>query len=701
MPSPWASGASRNPSSPPLAPGFHRNGSWHRAACMAATPVVSHCHSILLLQAGQCDYAERVQCADGNLGSHAALTVRPPTVRSIRRAAARLQCAGPRLLLGLIALLPASNPVAAQDAPTSKPAARLNEPLKHPTTAQTTQPASAPADRKLGDYQQILSGLLNPCAVAIDATGRIYIAESGRHQISVFDKKGKPVLTLGRKGAGEGELYFPSGVAIAPDDEVYVSDTGNHRIVVFNRAGQFLRSWGSHGSGPGQFIGPMGLAVSKDLIYIADSGNDCVRLFGRDAKVLPKVGEFGLKPGQFQRPIGIALDAKSNVHVLDRDNSRVQLFDAALGSPRPWGEWGPFPGMVSAPSGFCIHQDRIYVADTSNHRIQVMDLRGRPLYQWGIHAFMPREGNGKLHFPNAIAVAPDGSFAVVCEGFENRCQIFGLMPPGESPPTSPFVQNDPSGQSHFGPSAGLSGNLVALSEEEIDQVSIHNLLDGAAVRIAMVGQHGIRPGQFIRPSGLDLDAKGSTLVVGDAGNRRLHLFSLKQDPPGQLRFIPQMAQLTQTIDFAALRHTTPELRDRPVVEPTVVRRDHKGNLYVLDAIQGVIVVLDPKLKVSQVWPRPSATAPRWIHPTDLALDPAGSTVYISDAGRGSVHSYSLRGRPRHEWKTADLTAPGGVAVKADGTVFVSDEFSSRIFKFDGKGALLESWGSEGLGIGQL
>lgn len=592
-------------------------------------------------------------------------------------------------------------PVIAQEEPTSRPATTQVNPVGTTTSAPTTRPTAAPAERKLGAYHATISGLLDPSAVAIDDKGRIYVAESGRHRVSVFDKKGKPVLTIGKKGSGNGELYCPAGVAIAPHGEVYVSDNGNHRIVMFSPLGQFLLSRGGHGTGMGQFIRPMGLAVSEEFIYLADAGNDCVKFLSRMGPSLPDRCEFGSSPGQFHRPAGVALDKNGNVYVLDRDNNRVQLFDAALGTPRPWGEWGPFPGMLASPSGVCIHRDRIYLADTANHRIQVMDLRGRALYQWGVHAFMPREGNGKLHFPNAIAVAPDGTFAVVCEGFENRCQIFGLMPPGESPPTSPFVQNDPSGQSHFGPSAGLSGNLVALTEEEIDQVSIHNLLDGAAVRISMVGQHGVRPGQFIRPSGLDLDVKSSTLVVGDAGNRRLHIFSLKQDPPGELRFIPQMAQLTRTIDFAALRRTAQELHDRPVIEPTVVRRDQAGRLFVLDAIQGVVVVLDKDFKVSRVWPSRYATTPRWIRPTDMALAPTGSTVYICDAGRGTVHSYAPRGKPRREWNTADLSSPGGVAVKSDGTLFVSDEFSGRIFKFDANGALLKSWGAEGLGAGQL
>ncbi len=576
------------------------------------------------------------------------------------------------------------------------------------TTSQPDQartPATAPADnrekdRKLGAYQTANTGLLDPTAVAVDADNRVYIAESGRHQIAVFDATGKRLRTIGRKGSGEGELLFPSGVAVAGNGDIYASDNGNHQIVVFDRNGKFLRGWGGFGSAAGQLIRPMGLAIAGDRIYVTDAGNDRVQVFDLGGDPMKSIGEWGTKPGQFQRPVAVAVDRAANLYVLDQDNNRVQVFDSTGKNPRVWGEWGPFPGMIAGARGFCLHENLLYIADTMNHRVQVMRPAGKAAYQWGIHAFMPREGGGKLHYPSAIAVAPTGEFAVVCEGFENRCQIFRRMPPGELPPTSPFVQNDPSGQSHFGISAGLSRNLVALSEEEIDQVSIHNLLDGAAVRIAMVGQHGVRPGQFVRPSGIDLDAGNSTLIVGDAGNRRLHEFQIKQDPPGQLRFIPQMASLTRTLDFAALRETTPELKDRPVIEPTIVRRDREGTFFILDAVQCLVVVLDKDYTVRKVWPT-LENKPAWIQPADLVLDPAGRHVYIADAGAGVVRSYTRNGRPRDEWRDERLTTPGGVAVNSYGIVFVSDEFENRILKFDAEGKLIKSWGASGLGAGQL
>lgn len=591
----------------------------------------------------------------------------------------------------------------AQVAPTSQPTGPQADLPTASAPASSTRPASITdrsSERKLGAYSSTLPGLLNPVAVAIDVNAQIYVAESGRHLIAVFDRHGKQIQTIGRRGSGDGELIFPSGIAIASEGELYVCDSGNHRVVVFDRSGKFLRNIGGHGTKPVRLIRPMGVAIAEERLYVADAGNDRVQVFDRKGNAMHSIGSYGSKPGLFRRPAGVALDREQRLHVLDRDNSCIQTFDDKLTPLRVWGEWGPFPGMLGAPQGMCIHRDRLYVADTANHRIQVLDLQGRALYQWGVHAFMPREGDGKLHFPNAIAVAPDGQFAVVCEGFENRCQIFDRMPPGQTPPTSPFIQNDPSAQSHFGVSLGLSRQLVALSEEEIDQVSIHNLLDGAAVRISMVGQHGTKHGQFVRPSGLDLDAERSTLIVGDAGNRRLHEFRLKQDPPGQLRYIPEMAQLTRTLDFAELQATTPALRGRPVIEPSFVRRAGNQTLVILDAVQGVVVVLDRDYKVLHVWPADKGRI-EWVMPTDLAVDPDGKLIFICDAGRDQIGSYTLEGKPRDEWKSDELRNPGGVAVRSDGTLFVSDELGNRILKLDAKGKLLKSWGSEGLGAGQL
>jgi hypothetical protein len=59
-----------------------------------------------------------------------------------------------------------------------------------------------------------------------------------------------------------------------------------------------------------------------------------------------------------------------------------------------------------------------------NHRIQVFDKEGEFLYQWGRHPPTAHEGHGRIHYPLGISAAPDSKHAIVCEPFENRCQVF-------------------------------------------------------------------------------------------------------------------------------------------------------------------------------------------------------------------------------------------------------------------------------------
>jgi DNA-binding beta-propeller fold protein YncE len=562
----------------------------------------------------------------------------------------------------------------------------------------------------LGAYRTTIADLVDPVGVAVDAKDQIYVAEAGRHRIAVFDEKGKFVRAIGAKGSREGELLFPAGVCVSRDGEVFVSDGGNHRVCVYSPEGAFKRTWGQYGWSRHDLIAPAGIAVVGNRIYVADAGNDRVQIFNFKGKFKESIGSFGTEKGQYRRPVGVAVGRDGKLFVLDRDNSRVQVFDGKKKSFSEWGQWGPFPGMVEGPQGICLFDGQVFIADTLNHRVQVFDAAGKAAYQWGIHAFMPRDGQGKLHYPNAIAVAPSGRFAVVCEGFENRCQIFERMPPGQMPPTSPYVLNDPTANSHFGPSGSISGNLLALTEMEVQQVAIHNITTSPPVQIALIGGYGTKPGQFVRPAGVDLDARASRLIVGDAGNRRLQEFRLKQDPPGQLRFIPQMGQLVRTLEFDALRKTTEKLRDRPVIEPTVIRRGSKGRLYVLDAVQSLVVALDQNWNVEQIWLNPSMGRSEFSYPTDMAVDISRDNVFITDAGPSHVDNCEPNGRATFAFANKKLESPVGVVVGGKGSVFVSDEHSGRVFSFDvarlfdadyDGSEVASSWGGPGIGAGHF
>lgn len=576
-----------------------------------------------------------------------------------------------------------------------------------PGDALAATPVRSMADVRFGDYQFDLADLTDPADVVVGQNDLIYVTDTGRHRIQIFDAAGERVGTMGRRGQGPGEFFTPRGIAVATGQGVFITDTGNHRIQMLSTEGKFKQQWGGFGAGPGQFRFPQGLAADRDRVYVADTGNDRVQVFDHQGRHLLTIGRFGSGPGEFKRPVDIVPDARGNIYVVDADNHRIQKFDRAGRFVKSWGQWGTFAGLLADPSGIHHHDDMIYVSDSHNHRVQVFDLDGNVIYQWGIHAFRPREGAGRLHYPSAVALAPSGQFAVICEGFENRGQVFKPMPPGQEPPPNPFQGMDMTGSSHYGPWGDVSGRLMALTEMETDKVSIFDLTHATPITITVVGAHGDRPGQFIRPRGVSVDARNKRLFVADSGNRRLQIFQLDYDPSAKIKFVPGMARFAKLLDFKTLRERHPKLRNLPIVEPSAVRCDSKGRVWVLDQRQGLVLVFSMKFELLHVWGRGTDGSPDSLRrPTDLAFSRSGETVFIVDADQHSVLAYTMDGGFLFKWGgpgrgDGQFTEPFGVASGKDGFVYVTDAAMHRVQKFDEKGRFIAAWGEQGIDAGRM
>ena len=63
------------------------------------------------------------------------------------------------------------------------------------------------------------------------------MADSGNHRIQVFHPDGSFAFEFGARGAGGGQLNWPSGVAFGPAGRIAVADSGNHRIQLFDVPG--------------------------------------------------------------------------------------------------------------------------------------------------------------------------------------------------------------------------------------------------------------------------------------------------------------------------------------------------------------------------------------------------------------------------------------------------------------------------------
>ncbi|MHB8842385.1 MAG: 6-bladed beta-propeller, partial [Candidatus Aquicultor sp.] len=76
--------------------------------------------------------------------------------------------------------------------------------------------------------------LNRPTGVTTDANGNIYVADSEKHRILLFDSNGTFVEQFGDAGQKKYELWYPNAVAVADNGQVFVACKQSNRIVIFN-----------------------------------------------------------------------------------------------------------------------------------------------------------------------------------------------------------------------------------------------------------------------------------------------------------------------------------------------------------------------------------------------------------------------------------------------------------------------------------
>lgn len=173
--------------------------------------------------------------------------------------------------------------------------------------------------------------LLQPTGIACHPLrDEIWVTETAGHCIAVFDREGRLLRRIGKRGTAPGEFNFPSFLWIDAEGKVYIVDSMNFRVQVFDPEGNFLFCFGENGDGTGNMARPKGVATdSHGNIYLADALFHVVQIFDREGHYLANFGGQGQDPGEFWMPSGIYIDARDHIYVADSYNSRIQIFQLA------------------------------------------------------------------------------------------------------------------------------------------------------------------------------------------------------------------------------------------------------------------------------------------------------------------------------------------------------------------------------------
>jgi DNA-binding beta-propeller fold protein YncE len=240
---------------------------------------------------------------------------------------------------------------------------------------------------------------------AVDSQGRIF-AVSIPQPVTIFSQAGKILERWSEDCCG-----CAHGVYIDEADFVYIVDSDRHTLLKFTPKGDVVFEVGTRGRGSDTgvengnfktikrgappFNAPSKVTVSKrGEIFVTDGyGNARIHRFSAEGKLLASWGEPGNAPGQFHLPHGVGVDDENRVYVADRENNRVQIFDTEGKVLNIWND-------VKRPDGICVRGELVYVAELGHVAyidnvffepydnapwscVRVFDTKGREVTRFG------------------------------------------------------------------------------------------------------------------------------------------------------------------------------------------------------------------------------------------------------------------------------------------------------------------------------
>jgi sugar lactone lactonase YvrE len=450
-------------------------------------------------------------------------------------------------------------------------------------------------------------------------------------------------------------LAWPSDVALAPDGSLYIADMRNHRVCRVDAAGTIttVAGNGSRGySGDGgpataaSLHDPVAVAMGRDSsLYIADSGNERIR----------------------------KVDGKGIITTVAGNGCCVGFHVRFKGDGGPATE-----ARLHAPKDVAVGPDgSLYIADVGNHRIRKVDPEGIITTIAGSGQPGLRGGGSSgdggpatealLYAPGGLALGTDGT--VYIADTENQ-RVRTIDPKGVITTIAGDGKRGYAGDG--GPAA--KARLWFPRRLAVTMDGSLYIADGGNRRIRRIGRDGV-----------------ITTVVGNGGDERspdgLPATQASIGTPGGIAVGPDGGlYITEADNNNRVRRVRPDGIMVTVAGSGSASLDNIGRYggdggaasqANLDRPTGLRVTADGALYVADF----GNHRIRKVSPAGIITTVAGDGWTDPKSGAGR---FAGDGGPA---TAASLNAPTGVAVGADGAVYVADSGNHRIRKVDARGTI--------------
>lgn len=164
--------------------------------------------------------------------------------------------------------------------------------------------------------------MYRPIAISVDdARNEVLVADEYYSHIVAFDKNtGEALYGIGDRGTGPGKFRIITDMIGIPGGFL-VSDRIELRVQVLDRAGNYLANFGRS-----QLMFPTALAMDKyGRVYVSDKATNTISVY-KDGKRTEEIGRNGYAPGEF-RLISDMKISNNKLYVADQLNGRIQIFD--------------------------------------------------------------------------------------------------------------------------------------------------------------------------------------------------------------------------------------------------------------------------------------------------------------------------------------------------------------------------------------